>query len=232
MRKYVAEFIGTFFLTFTVCCAVLTAQPLAPVAIGAVLVAMVFAGGHISGAHFNPAVTLAVYLRGRMDTRDVLPYMGAQLVAGLIAAGISRFVVIEKPTAAFDVSGRALVAAVIVELLITFALAYVVVNVATSKDHPNNSFYGLAIGFTVLAGAVAVGTLSGGAFNPAVGLAVTVAGLASWKMLVVYVLATLAGGAAAGLVFRMLNPDDAEELRLPRPRAGVSRTSSAKVTPK
>jgi aquaporin Z len=228
MRKYVAEFIGTFFLAFTVCCAVLTAQPLAPVAIGAVLVAMVFAGGHISGAHFNPAVTLAVYLRGRIQTRDVLPYMGAQLVAGVIAAGISRYVVVEQPTSAFSVSGRALIAAVIVELLITFALAYVVVNVATSKDHPNNSFYGLAIGFTVLAGAVAVGTLSGGAFNPAVGLAVAVAGLASWKMLIVYVLATLAGGAAAGLVFRMLNPDDAEELRLPRPRAGVLRSGASR----
>jgi aquaporin Z len=228
MRKYVAEFIGTFFLAFTVCCAVLTAQPLAPVGIGAVLVAMVFAGGHISGAHFNPAVTLAVYLRGRMETRDVLPYMGAQLVAGLIAAGLARFVVIEKPTAAFDVSGRALFAAVIVELLITFALGYVVVNVATSKNHPNNSFYGLAIGFTVLAGAVAVGTLSGGAFNPAVGLAVVVAGLATWKMLVVYLLATLAGGAAAGLVFRTLNPDDSEELKLPRPRVGGLRTGAAR----
>jgi aquaporin Z len=231
MRKYVAEFIGTFFLTFTVCCAVLTAQPLAPLAIGAVLVAMVFAGGHISGAHFNPAVTLAVYLRGKMETRDVLPYMGAQLAAGVIAAGIARFVVIDKPTSALSLSGRALAGAVIVELLITFALAYVVLNVATSKDHPNNSFYGLAIGFTVLAGAVAVGTLSGGAFNPAVGLAVTVAGLASWKMLIVYVLATLAGGAAAGFVFRMLNPDDAEELRLPRPRAGALRMGASRSKP-
>ncbi|GIH07610.1 glycerol uptake facilitator protein [Rhizocola hellebori] len=228
MRKYVAEFIGTFFLTFTVCCAVLTAQPLAPLAIGAVLVAMVFAGGHISGAHFNPAVTLAVYLRGRIEARDVLPYMGAQLAAGLIAAGISRYVVIEKPTAALNLSDRALIGAVIVELLITFALAYVVLNVATSKDHPNNSFYGVAIGFTVLAGAVAVGTLSGGAFNPAVGLAVTVAGLASWKMLVVYVLATLAGGAGAGFVFRWLNPGDVEELRLPKPRVGALRTGASR----
>jgi len=222
MRKYVAEFIGTFFLAFTVCCAVLTAQPLAPLAIGAVLVAMVFAGGHICGAHFNPAVTLAVYLRGRLDARDVLPYMGAQLLAGLVAAGLCRLVVEEKPTAAFSVSGRALLSAVIVELIITFALAYVVLNVATSKDHPNNSFYGLAIGFTVLAGAVAVGNISGGAFNPAVGLAVVVAGMASWSMLAVYVLATLAGGAAAALVFNWLNPDDTSDVKPLRQRVRAS----------
>jgi aquaporin Z len=218
MRKYVAEFIGTFFLTFTVCCSVLTAQPLAPVAIGAVLAAMIFAGGHISGAHFNPAVTLAVFLRGRIDTRDVLPYMGAQLAAGLLGAGLSRLVVEEKPTAAFSVSGRALLSAVIVEVIITFALAYVVLNVATSKDHPTNSFYGLAIGFTVLAGAVAVGNISGGAFNPAVGLAVVVAGMASWKMLAIYVLATLVGGAGAGLAFNWLNPDDTRDVKPLRQR--------------
>jgi aquaporin Z len=207
MRRYVTEFIGTFFLVFTVCCAVLANAPLAPLGIGAVLAVMIFAGGHISGGHYNPAVTLAVFLRGAMPMKDVGPYMGAQLLAGLAAAGVSRFVINTKPTA-FHVSGRDLAAAFVVELLFTFALAYVVLNVATSKDHPNNSFYGLAIGFTVLAGAVAVGSVSGAAFNPAVGLGVTVAGLASWSMIWVYLVATLAGGAIAGYAFRALNPDD------------------------
>jgi aquaporin Z len=195
MRKYIVEFIGTFFLVFTVCTAVLGGSVIAPVAIGAVLMTMIFAGGHISGGHFNPAVSLAV---------------GAQLVAGAIAAGIARFVVIGSPPAAHGPTGRALAAAVVVELLFTFALAYVVLNVATSKDHPNNSFYGLAIGFTVLAGAVAVGPISGGAFNPAVGLGVCLAGLASWSMIWVYLVVCLGGGAAAGYVFRYLNPDDLE----------------------
>jgi aquaporin Z len=96
----------------------------------------------------------------------------------------------------------------VVEVLFTFALAYVVLNTATSKDHPNNSFYGLAIGITVLAGAVAVGTISGGAFNPAVGLGICLAGLIGWKMIWIYLFATVAGGALAGYVFRQLNPDD------------------------
>jgi aquaporin Z len=208
MRKYVVELIGTFFLVFTVCTAVESGAPLAPVAIGGILAAMIFAGGHISGGHFNPAVTLAVYLRGRISAIDAAWYAGAQLVGGVVAALATRFVIVGKPVAAAAPTGRALAAAIVVEVLFTFALAYTVLNVATSKDHPNNSFYGLAIGLVVLAGVTAVGGISGGAFNPAVGLGVLIAGLASWQMLWIYLLATLLGGALAGYAFRSLNPDD------------------------
>jgi aquaporin Z len=209
MRKYFVEFIGTFFLVFTVCTASLAKSGLAPLAIGAVLMVMIFAGGHISGGHFNPAVSVAVYIRGKIETMDLAYYVAAQLVAGAVAAAVARFVMVGVSPQAFTVAnGRPLVAAIVVELLFTFALAYVVLNVATSKDTANNSFYGLAIGFTVLAGAVAVGGVSGGAFNPAVGLGVCLAGLASWKLIWVYLVATLAGGALAGYVFRQLNPDD------------------------
>src|SRR6185369_1148982 len=209
MRRYATEFIGTFFLVFTVCAAVLSKASLAPIAIGAVLAAMVFAGGHISGGHFNPAVSVAAFVRGRLEAMDLVYYVVAQLLAGAAAAGVARFVVVgATPDAPSVASGRPLAAAIVVELLFTFALAYVVLNTATSKDHPNNSFYGLAIGITVLAGAVAVGGVSGGAFNPAVGLGVCLAGLASWKMIWIYLFATVIGGALAGYVFRQLNPDD------------------------
>ena len=209
MRKYLVEFIGTFFLVFTVCAASLAKSGLTPIAVGAVLAAMIFAGGHISGAHFNPAVSVAAFVRGRLEAMDLAYYVVAQLVAGAAAAGVARFVVVGPVPPAFTVAnGRPLIAAIVVELLFTFALAYTVLNVATSKDHPNNSFYGLAIGFTVLAGAVAVGGVSGGAFNPAVGLGVCLAGLAGWKMFWIFLLATLAGGVLAGYAFRQLNPDD------------------------
>lgn len=207
MRRYATEFVGTFFLVFTVCTAVLGGTSLAPLAIGAVLAAMIFAGGHISGGHYNPAVSLAVYLRGKLSLVDLGAYAVAQLVAGVVAALTAKYVVPNTVTA-FTVSGDAIVRAALVELLFTFALGYVVLSVATSKDHPNNSFYGLAIGFTVLAGAVAVGPVSGGAFNPAVGLGTLVAGIAGVSALWVYLFATLAGGAIAGVVFRWLNPDD------------------------
>jgi aquaporin Z len=207
-RKLGAELIGTFFLVFTIGASLVSGSSLAPVAIGAVLMVMVYAGGHISGGHFNPAVTVAVWVRGRIKIGEALGYWITQLVAGVLAAGAVRAVTsATAPGRGSTVPGHALVGALVVEGLFTFALAYVVLNVATSKDHPDNSFYGLAIGFTVLAGAVAVGGISGGAFNPAVVLGGALMGLLPWTALA-YLVAELLAGVAAGLVFRALNPDD------------------------
>ena len=208
MRKYLAEFIGTFFLVLTVCITVTKAIPLAPLAIGGVLMVMVYAGGHISGGHFNPAVTLAALVRGVISVVDAVAYWAAQLLAGLLAALVARYVV-QRPTApALSLSGRALGVALVVEALFTFALAYVVLNVATSKDNADNSFYGLAFGGTVMVGAVAVGGISGGVFNPAVALGGSVQGLLAWSSIWVYLVANLVGGAVAGFAFLALNADD------------------------
>ena len=111
-------------------------------------------------------------------------------------------------SATLHLSGHTLVAAFVVELLFTFALCYVMLNVATSKSHPDNSFYGLAIGFTVVAGAFAVGGISGGAFNPAVTFGAAVMGMFAWPTLWVYLVAQLVAGAAAGAAFLAINPDD------------------------
>jgi aquaporin Z len=208
MRKYVAEFIGTFGLVFTVGCAVMTRSALAPLAIGASLMVFVYAGGHISGGHYNPAVSLAAFMRGRLGRKDLIPYWVAQLAAAVIAAVLARFVVNPRLVIALSLHGRGIVAALLAEFLFTFALAYVVLNVATSKDHPGNSFYGLAIGFTVFVGAAAVGSISGGAFNPAVALGASVMGLFSWSDIWIYLVADLAGGAVAALTFLYLNPGD------------------------
>jgi aquaporin Z len=211
VAKCTVEAIGTFILVFTVGSAVASRSPLAPLAIGAALMVMVYAGGHVSGGHYNPAVTLAVLLRGRIGVRDAVAYWLVQLCAGMLAAVVVRTVV--EPgeatnAATLTLSGHSLVAALVVELLFTAALCYVVLNVATSKRHPNNTFYGLAIGFTVVAGAAAVGTISGGAFNPAVTLGAAAMGIFAWPTLWVYLLAQLVGGAAAGVAFVALNPDD------------------------
>jgi aquaporin Z len=209
--KYAVEAIGTFFLVFTVGASVGSASPFAPLAIGAVLMVMIYAGGHLSGGHYNPAVTLAVLVRRRIGLRDAVAYWVVQFGAGLLASAVVRTFVdpARRPTtAAAMLSGHILVAALVVELLFTFALCYVVLNVATSKDHPDNAFYGLAIGFTVVAGAFAVGAISGGAFNPAVSFGAAVMGLSAWQTLWVYLLAQTVGGIAAGLSFLALNPDD------------------------
>ena len=207
MNKYIVEFIGTFFLVLTIgCCVVIGgAGVIAPLAIGSILMVMIYAGGHISGGHFNPAVTLGVWLRGKCPTGDVVPYWVAQFVAAVVAALVLNYL-------KGDVSAKPLVLkpgpALVAEFLYTFALVYVVLNSATAKGTANNSFYGLAIGFTVLAGAFSVGSISGAAFNPAVAVGISVMGLGSWANIWIYLVACFAGGAVAGVGFKMLNPND------------------------
>jgi aquaporin Z len=207
VAKYAVEAIGTLFLVFTIGTAVRSGNALAPLAIGAVLMAMVYAGGHISGAHYNPAVTLAVWVRGRIAGREAVGYVFAQCIGALAAAALVASVA-PAPASTMALSAHAMLAAFIAELFVTFALCYVVLNVATSKDHPNNSFYGLAIGFTVAAGAVAVGAISGGAFNPAVAIAGVFMGMFAWPMIPMFVAAQAIAAVAAGLAFRALNPAD------------------------
>ena len=208
MNKYIVEFIGTFFLVLTIGCAVIPpgTGPLAPLAIGSVLMVMIYAGGHISGAHYNPAVTLAVWIRGKCPTADLPGYILAQL-AGAVAAALLALALRESP--APPEKGPDVLPALLAEFFFTFALAYVVLNVATAKATSGNSFYGLAIGFTVLAGAFAVGDISGGAFNPAVALGITLMGLSRVVDIWIFLLANLSAGAAAALVFKYLNPEDA-----------------------
>ncbi len=208
MRKYVVEMIGTFFLVFTIGMVVINpggANEMAPLAIGSALMVMIFAGGHISGGHFNPAVTLGVWMRGRCDTKDVPGYMIGQVV-GAVAAALVVLSLKNKPEIA--VATPDIVRWLVAEFVFTFALVYVVLNVATAKGTAGNSFYGLAIGFTVLAGAYAVGPVSGGAFNPAVAVGVCTMGLVAWVNIWIFLVANFAAGAAAALAFKALNPDD------------------------
>jgi aquaporin Z len=207
-RKYVTEFIGTFFLMFAVGVAALSGSVFVPLAAGATLMVMVYAGGHISGAHYNPAVTLAALVRRRIGIADAAAYWVAQVIGAVVAGVIARVVVNPATVKTLTLSGHSEAAAAVVEVLITFALCYVVLNVATSKDQPGNGFFGLAIGFTVVAGAFAVGGISGGVFNPAVALGGAAAGLFGWSTIWVYILVELAAGAVAGLAFLALNPGD------------------------
>jgi aquaporin Z len=206
MPRYLAEFIGTFFLVLTIgMTAVGTPDGvIPPLAIGAVLMVMIYAGGHISGAHYNPAVTLAVWMRGKCPTSDVLGYWIAQIAGAVAAAFLVQFLKKELPAGAGGEPD--VVRWLVAEFAFTFALAYVVLNVATAKETDGNSYFGLAIGFTVLAGAFAVGPISGGAFNPAVAV-----GLVAMKQLAVaniwiFLVGNFGGAALAAVVFRLMHP--------------------------
>ena len=209
MKRYLTEFIGTFFLVLTIGCTVVpgAAGVIPPLAIGSALMVMVFAGGHISGAHYNPAVTLAVWIRGKTPTRDVVPYMLSQ-IAGAVVASVAVGILYGagKPMVI-----TAVPQALLAEFLFTFALAYVVLNVATAKGTANNSFYGLAIGFTVLTGAFAVGGISGGAFNPAVAIGAAMMKLITASQIWIHLVADFLGGAVAAGVFIVANAPLNEE---------------------
>jgi len=207
MNKYIVEFIGTFFLVLTVGCSVVIggAGVIAPLSIGSALMVMIYAGGHLSGGHYNPAVTLGVWLRGRCATKDVIPYWVAQWLAAVVASLVLNYLKGETLAKPMQLkTGPALLA----EFLFTFALVYVVLNSATAKANAGNSFYGLAIGFTVMTGAFAVGSISSAAFNPAVALGISIMGLSAWSNIWIYLLANFSAGVAAACVFLFLNPGD------------------------
>ena len=199
MKKYITEFIGTFFLVLTIG---LTGNPLA---IGAVLMVMIYAGGHISGAHYNPAVTIAVLIRGKISTGEAMVYLGSQL-AGALAAALVVGIFKEVPAEAMQSLDTT--KAIVAEVIGTFALAYVVLNVATAKSNAGNSYYGLAIGFTVFAMAMAFGDYSGGAFNPAVAVGASVMKAFAWSNIWIYLVGCFGGAILAALVFNMNNEED------------------------
>ncbi len=209
MRKYITEFIGTFFLVLTIGMVVNGGKgDFAPLAIGSALMVMIFAGGHISGAHYNPAVTLAVLIRGKIALPEALVYMVVQIAGGFAASGAVIYLLGDKiafvqPDAFADV-----IKPLVAEIIGTFALAYVVLNTATAKGTSGNSFYGLAIGFTVLTMAYALGGISGGAFNPAVAVGVSNMNMANWGDIWVFLLGNFGGAALAAIVFKMNNADD------------------------
>lgn len=161
--KYLIEFIGTFFLVLVI------ALSGNPIAVGTVLAAVVYMGGHISGSHYNPAVSTTLYLQKKIDSQTLLSYIGAQLLGAIAASSVYLLVQNEYfvPSPGQEVNFWT---AALLEMLFTFVLCSVVMQTAVSEKTKGNSYFGLAIGFVVAAGAFAVGPISGAAFNPAVGV--------------------------------------------------------------
>lgn len=220
--KYVYEFIGTFFLVVTVTLAIVDpgAAPLgfAPLAIGTALAVMIFAGGHVSGGHYNPAVSLAVYVRGDKQAftlSNMLIYWVVQLAAGFIAALVGMFLKQQLaasmgvPVEVAPIDPNAIMLpALAAEFLGTFALTFTVLNVATAKATSGNSFYGWAIGMAVLFSAYAFGWISGGAFNPAVAVGIAQLGVITWTSIWIYWVAQLLAAVVAAFVFRAAHPGE------------------------
>jgi aquaporin Z len=206
MRKYLTEFVGTMFFVLVISLVVTTGNPMAPLAIGTTLMVVVYMGGHISGGHYNPAVTLAVFLRGKLPAGEVLPYWVAQIAGATLGAYFS-YMFLDRTFALAPAAVSTTMTALMVEGLFTFLLCLTVLNVATSKATEGNSFYGLAIGSVIVVGAFAGGSISGGAFNPAVASGPTIVhalmGGGDLAQLWMYFVGPLAGGALAAAVFKI-----------------------------
>lgn len=206
MKNYVTEFTGTFLFVFSIALAVAHAGALAPLVIGAALMCMVYMGGHISGGHYNPAVTLAIFLRGKLAPPAALGYVGSQLAGATFAAALAPVVTQQVFLVAPGNVGHT--PALLVETIFTFALVLVVLNVATDDAVAKNSFYGLAIGFTIAVAAFAGGSISGGAFNPAVGLGSALAAMGSKSVghAWLYLVGPLGGALLATFVYHLQHP--------------------------
>ena len=207
MRKLIIECIGTFFLVLTIS---FTGNP---IAIGGILAAMIYMGGYISGAHYNPAVTLAVFIRRAISLKESLGYLLAQIIGSLGASSLYLYI-LKEPFAPAPHPLATYQGAVIMEFLFTFALASTVLHVATSKETKGNQYYGAAIGLVVMAGAFA-GGLSGGVYNPAVAIGAYLSNISqvstNLQNLYIYLIGPLTGGAVAGALYRLVNAETAKK---------------------
>ena len=207
LKKCLVEFIGTFFLVFTIGCALFpnASGSFPPMAIGFVLMVMVYAGGHISGGHYNPAVSLAAAIRGALNWRDFVPYLIAQFTGGVLAALLAGYIVAIPPYA--NETSFSMIPMIICEFLFTFALCYTVLHTATSEDTRGNSYFGLAIGSIVLVGLLATAGTCYGAFNPAVAVGVFTMGITKVKLILATILTNFVAGAAAAGVYKITSND-------------------------
>jgi len=207
--KLITEFIGTFFLCLTICTSAAfgVAGDYAPFAISGTLMVMIYAGAHISGAHYNPAVTISICIRGACPRSDLAPYILSQMAAGAFAALVTANLIITGPFAdeftmqMFDPQSDQTISIMASELLFTFALVYVILNVATSESTEGNGYYGAAISLVVLAGALTVGTISLASFNPAVTFSLCIAGKMAYVDMWLHLLPQLLGGCVASYAF-------------------------------
>jgi len=210
--RLVSEFLGTYMLVLTVGLNVLGGSTAGAFSIAAALMSMIFALGNCSGAHFNPAVTMAIIARGKCLVADGLEYMLVQIIAGVCAA-FTYALVMNGKTFQLNPGTYRWDQVVIAEFMFTFVLAFVVLSVATTKNSLSQ-FFGLAIGMCVTVGGCAIGKISGGSLNPAVSIGISsshlIGGGGGWPC-IVYTIVELSAGAFAALIFKLTQPSEFPE---------------------
>ena len=213
MKKYITEFIGTFFLVAVIC--LTNGNFLAPIAVGSLLAAIIYMGYPVSGAHYNPATTLAVLILKKISIKESIIYVLIQLIAG--CAGALCYFLIWGRNSGFPRPNMEIniIKPLFIEAIFTFIMILVILYVAASKRTAGNNYYGLAIGLTVTGIAIAGGNISAGVFNPSVGLGPMVIdkllGTCSCNPFEygwIYFAGPFSGSILAAFTFRFLSPED------------------------
>lgn len=211
MKKYLMEGVGTFLLTlFILLASSNNAGSAMPLAYGVTLTALVFAGAAVSGAHFNPAVSVAALVRGDLERWDFPYYLLAQLLGGGIAAFPSAFLMRCNGTAEIVPQSYDSLCAVFAEALGAFLLSFVYLQVSGQKSGYRSGFPGIAVGMAALAGGLAFGSVCSATFNPAMALGMAISGFITWTDIWPVLIGTLLGAAASGSVSRLVSDDEGE----------------------
>lgn len=211
INKLISEFLGTYVLVYTVGCNVAgKTGEWAVTSIACSLMVMIYALGNVSGGHFNPAVTAACAVAGKISAVEGLEYIFSQLLGGTAAAFMNQLAYNKSAGPINAAPGHSIWNACAVEFLYTFMLAFVVLNVACTKRNKGNDYYGLAIGFVVIAGGYGAGAISGGCFNPAVAIGLDIGSLEP-KYGFLYAPFEIAGGVVAAFAHRAVRPDEYNE---------------------
>ncbi len=211
MDRLITEFIATFFLMLIITVGAVLNQAgtgLGGLCIGVGLVALVYAGGHVSKAHYNPAVSVAFLIRGGFTPKQFVGYLIAQFSGAILAALIGTKIL--GLGLGVDVADLEIGKAFVAEMLFTFLLVWVIMNVATSPGTEGNNFYGIAIGFTVMAAVYCVGDISLAVLNPAVAVGLSIAGKLAWSQLWLPVAASVVGAVLAVFAYRVSDSRSAE----------------------
>eukprot|EP00933_Yihiella_yeosuensis_P030625 TRINITY_DN2423_c1_g1_i1.p1 TRINITY_DN2423_c1_g1~~TRINITY_DN2423_c1_g1_i1.p1 ORF type:complete len:451 (-),score=106.37 TRINITY_DN2423_c1_g1_i1:64-1416(-) len=216
LAKCASEFVGTYLLILTVGCCVLGGAGIwAGIAIASVLMVSIYSLGGISGANFNPAVSFSLALSKQMggpgmSWSDASKYMATQAAAGVLA-GLTYVAIFQKSFNLTPGKGFGWLNSCLAELLYTFMLCFVVLNVAAAKKNSieKGQYYGIAIGFVIIAGAYGAGAISGGCFNPAVALGVDAASaMLGFGNCFAWIVAEIIGAALATVAFKVVRPED------------------------
>lgn len=207
MKKYLIEFIGTFFLVFTAEMTLLNGtDKLAPFAIGAILMVMTYTAWSISASNFNPAISLANWLSGRLAKTELAPYLAAQAVGAVLGSLVAGFLLSTMQATLPAPRLLDVIPALVAEFIGTAALVFVYLQLSHQKASP--AYFGLAMGATMLAFIYAVNNLSGGIFNPAMAIGACIIETAAWGHLWLYLLGQLGGALAATFVYKFLTEDN------------------------